>query len=60
MIEREGSEYVLCCDYCSNCVTGFDDFASAVDYKKANGWLSNKLDDMWLDMCPDCLYKEGI
>lgn len=57
MIEREGSGYILRCDYCSNYVDDLEDFARAVEYKKANGWVSNKIDNEWFDMCPECLEK---
>lgn len=57
MIEKEGGSYTLKCDYCSNYIDDLEDFTQAVEYKKANGWTSNKIDDMWFDMCPDCLEK---
>ena len=41
----------LPCDICGHCVSGFDDFNEAVDYKKENGWKS--IDGK--DMCPECL-----
>lgn len=57
MIRKENGKYTLSCDYCSYCVEDFEEFIDAVNHKKANGWTSNKIDDMWFDMCPDCLEK---
>lgn len=54
MIERKGNEYELQCDYCSNYVDGLIDFKDAVDYKKANGWKSEKIEGEWFDKCPNC------
>ena len=55
MIERVGRNYELQCDYCSNYVDDFEDFQEAVDYKKANGWKSVKINEEWTDKCPNCL-----
>ena len=60
MIEREGNTYTVYCDYCSNFIDELPDFNSAVEYKKSNGWVSNRLGDEWLDMCPECLEKGGM
>lgn len=54
MIERKGNEYELQCDFCSNCVEDLIDFKDAVDYKKANGWKSEKIEEEWFDKCPNC------
>ena len=54
MIERKGNEYELQCDFCSNCVDELIDFKDAVDYKKANGWKSEKIEGEWFDKCPNC------
>ena len=54
MIENKNSNYELTCDICGYSVTGCDTFQEAVDYKKENGWKSQKVSDGWDDVCPDC------
>lgn len=57
MIERDGNTYTLYCDYCGNFIEDLPGFDLAVECKKANGWVSNKINNEWFDMCPDCLEK---
>ena len=56
MIERIGGQYYLYCDVCGEeaeeSFFGFDD---TVQYKKDNGWKSQKNEDGdWEDVCPNC------
>ena len=37
----------------------FPDFMDAVDYKKNNGWKSQKRDGEWEDVCPECQDNGG-
>jgi len=59
MIEKNGYGYELQCDCCSNYVDDFIDFQEAVDYKKANGWRSEKIGNDWIDKCPNCIRKNN-
>lgn len=55
MIEYgENNTIELTCDICGHCVSGFDSFHEAVDYKKENGWKSQKHKGEWEDICPKC------
>jgi len=53
----EGSQVELACDICGYAVTSFDSFQEAVDYKKEDGWKSQKHKGEWEDICPEC--QEG-
>ena len=57
MIERLTDEYVLMCDICGQeADERFDDFYDAVDYKKGDGWKSQKNSKgEWEDVCPGCV-----
>lgn len=55
MIEHSSNKIELTCDICGHCVSGFDNFKEAVDYKKENGWKSTRFRGDWEDMCPECL-----
>lgn len=57
MITKKGYGYELQCDYCSNYVDDFIDFQEAVDFKKANGWRSEKIVNEWFDKCPNCIER---
>jgi len=58
MIEKIDGRYRLFCDICGEAVEkGFNDFNDAVDYKKENGWKSQKYKGEWEDVCPEC--QEG-
>lgn len=50
----EGSQVELACDICGYTVTSFDSFQEAVDYKKEDGWKSQKHKGEWEDICPEC------
>jgi hypothetical protein len=55
MIDKSCGMYSLYCDVCGN-EEGeqFFEFYEAVDYKKENGWKSQKRNGSWEDVCPDC------
>lgn len=59
MIEREYGSFTLSCDICyEKAPYSFADFYDAVDYKKENGWKSQKNDNNeWEDVCPKCAKK---
>ena len=54
MIEREWDGFTLTCDICGHEIKPFDSFQEAVQYKKDEGWRSQKRDGEWEDICPDC------
>ena len=54
-IEQSGEIYNLTCDICGMVeAEPFDYFSDAVDFKKENGWKSQKRYGEWEDVCPDC------
>lgn len=57
MIEKDGKNYILQCDVCSNYIDDFFDFQEAVNYKKNNGWKNYRVEKMWADVCPNCVSK---
>ncbi len=58
MIDRIGGMYYLTCDVCGNeAEESFFEFYEAVEYKKANGWKSQRRDGQWEDVCPECQEK---
>jgi len=58
MIDKQRGRYHLVCDICGEeAEEGFDDFYEAVEYKKTEGWKSQKRNGQWEDVCPDC--QEG-
>ena len=55
MIDKFGGVYSLTCDICQEeAPEQFFDFSEAVDYKKQNGWKSQKRKGEWEDVCPEC------
>lgn len=48
--------YILSCDICGK-ESEFSYFDDAVDYKKENGWISEKHKGEWENYCPEC--QEG-
>jgi len=55
MIDKEGRWFNLSCDVCGDTyVTFCDNFYDAVNYKKQNGWKSQKYRGEWEDVCPEC------
>lgn len=49
--------YDLICDICGRLEYGHEDFDETVEYKKENGWKSEKYRGEWQDICPEC--QEG-
>lgn len=55
MIDKFSGIYTLTCDICGEDASeNFDDFYDAVQYKKDNGWKSQKRNGQWEDVCPEC------
>lgn len=55
MIDKSDGIYFLTCDICGEQADEpFFEFDHAVDYKKENGWKSQKHRGEWEDVCPDC------
>ena len=55
MICKIGDRYILACDICgTEDNKTFYDFYDAVEYKKENGWKSQKYKGEWEDVCPEC------
>jgi len=55
MIYKIGGKYILACDICGTEEDEtFYDFYDAVEYKKENGWKSQKHQGEWEDVCPEC------
>ena len=58
-IECNGDLYFLTCDVCGEAASEkFYDFYDAVDYKKREGWKSQKHRGEWEDVCPECQEAE--
>ncbi len=54
-IEREGQSFSLYCDVCGReAEETFFEFDEAVEYKKQNGWRSQRRKGEWEDVCPEC------
>lgn len=55
-IEKEGFLYCLYCDICGEKADeSFNEFMDAVNYKKREGWRSQKNEyEEWEDVCPEC------
>ncbi len=59
MIDKIKGKYYLICDICGEAAEpAFWDFHEAVEYKRANGWKSQKHDGDWQDVCPKCQKEE--
>ena len=47
--------YTLACDICGEeALETFEEFSEAVQYKKDEGWKSQKYKGEWEDVCPEC------
>jgi hypothetical protein len=58
-IDKFSGIYILTYDICGkDAPETFDDFYNAVQYKKDNGWESQKCDGQWEDVCPECQESE--
>lgn len=55
MIEKQHYKYILICDVCGeDSEECFDTFQDAVDGRKEIGWKSEKNNNEWKDVCPNC------
>lgn len=60
MIERDGSDYYICCDLCPHTDGPFTDFWEAKECKLASKeWVSVKVAGEWEDHCRDCHNKHN-
>ena len=60
MISNDCGMYHLFCDTCGEKLFEvFHEFRDAVNYKKQNGWKSQKHRGEWEDVCPECLEGGG-
>lgn len=58
MIDKNNGAFDLICDICGECAEEtFDDFYDAVEFKKQEGWKSQKRSGEWQDVCPECQEK---
>lgn len=53
LIEKVKGKLILYCDNCSEMIE-FDNFDEALEYTKLNGWELKKIDDLWINICPEC------
>ena len=59
MIIKLDSMYRLVCDVCqTDAPAAFFEHGAAVQYKKGNGWKSQRRGGEWEDVCPDCAGKK--
>ena len=59
MIDKIKGKYHLICDICGEeAGETFDSFDEAVDFKVDSGWISQKRNGEWQNVCPDC-YPSG-
>ena len=57
----EGNDYRFYCDgICSDYLNCGDDFYSALDELKSNGWKTIKNGHNWEHYCLDCKDKKGL
>jgi len=55
MIDKQAGAYVISCDSCDEVLeTEAEDFDSAIQEMKEQGWKSVKTDRGWEHMCPQC------
>ena len=60
MPDKNGCIFILHCDICGDPADEeFYDFQTAVDYKKSNGWKSQRHNGEWEDICPECAEGSG-
>lgn len=58
MILKLSWRHVLYCDICGlEVIPPFDTFDNAVEYKKKHQWKSQKHNNDWQDVCPECQCK---
>ncbi len=55
MIEKAAGGFTLSCDICGEePINIFPEFMGAVNYKKQNGWKSQRRNSEWEDACTTC------
>jgi len=54
MIDNRNGLYIPTCDICGAELPKEFDFYAAVEAKKEAGWKSQKVNDVWEDVCPEC------
>ena len=55
MIDKIEGRYHLICDICGEeAEKSFDTFDGAVDYKVDSGWINQRHQGCWEDVCPNC------
>jgi len=55
MIDKQYGKYHLICEICGEeAEECFDSFGEVVEYKKYNGWISQKTEGRWQEICPSC------
>jgi Fe2+ or Zn2+ uptake regulation protein len=55
MISNFNGMYTLTCDICGEeAPETFEEFSKAVQFKKDEGWKSQKHKGEWEDVCPEC------
>lgn len=60
MIIQEYGKYTFICDICNGGTDAeFYSFDDAVEGKSEIGWKSEKTNDNWKDICPDCQKEKG-
>ena len=59
MIDKQYGMYQAVCDGCGRGLDddAYDDFHDALAGMKANGWKTSKLENEWVNYCPDCARK---
>ena len=58
MIDKQGKNFELVCDYCGN-TQDFDTFDEALDFIEDEGWNKTNLDGTWYNLCPECIEELG-
>lgn len=58
MIDKMYGAYVVICDMCGEELKDCISFEEARERMITCGWKSFKINDIWLNVCPDC--KEAI
>jgi hypothetical protein len=55
MIDRMDGDLVFHCDSCSECFESeTDDFKTAWENAKRDGWRAKKVGTEWVHECPNC------
>ncbi len=55
MISKEYGMFRLYCDCCEEPVElKFEQFDDAVDFAGKNGWIRERENNEWVNVCPEC------